>query len=103
MGTKRPSLKHQFWKLTNVMPGYAEIVTRDGESTIGVVMLKKLPIFDFKADEISYVERWFAFIESKYEPPYEVGRVTGYEKRKQAVNALIDAYLDMLREEKMNG
>lgn len=97
------------YKLYNVQKGYAEVWIKlsgkinesthlDGD---GVVKLKHfVERTDFEKDEMHYVMRWIAVINDPSGQPLnpwkfgssftQVGKLTGYATRKEAIDALVD-------------
>lgn len=97
------------YKLHNVQAGYAEVwIKLSGkinESTHldadGVVETRQFTeCTDFEKDEILYVTRWVAIIHDPSGQPLnpwkfgkswtQVGKLTGYATRKEAIDALVD-------------
>ena len=77
--------------LENIQKGYAEIYF-DENNHCGYVHVEKFVTWtDFEKDEIHYVKRWVPYLQIGIglNGFSQVGRITGYATRKEAIEGLI--------------
>lgn len=83
------------YHLENIQPGYAEVIFhgRDGEEYLaGYVHTEEIPsVTDFEKDEIHTLTRWLAYdlLYWNVNTTVPTGRVTGYQTRIEAIEALL--------------
>lgn len=80
------------YKLENVMQGYAEVADVELDKLVGIVVLDAVYFTDLEHDMIRSLPRWFAKSHSGNVHFAVVGRVTGYNKREDALLALVEDY-----------
>lgn len=80
-----------FFHLKNVQKGYAEIYFDENKYDACVQTEKFVKWTDFEKDAIYYVKRWvpYLYTGSGLNGYSQVGRITGYATRKEAIGALI--------------
>lgn len=81
-------------KLQNAHKGYVEVCSQNGLGLGYVHTEKFVERTDFEKDEIYEVERWVPYIDlpEKASGFLQVGRLTGYSTRKEAIEALKRAW-----------
>lgn len=77
--------------LENIQKGYAEIYFDENDYLADVQVDTFVKWTDFEKDEIHYVQRWVPYLYTGFglNGYSQVGRITGYTTRKEAIEALI--------------